>query len=110
MPATKSLFTQPERLIARCLANDPTNFCNGYDWNAADYMAPVAGLVARGDVSDGALLSMARELIQQYLRDTKDATTTAEQELEAAVRNAEASFRQMRRDLPNHLLSRNGGL
>ena len=106
MPATP--FSQSERLIARCLANDPVNFCNGFDWDACDYMAAVAGLVARGDLSDGALLSMAREVLQQYLRDTKGATVTAEQELEAAVRSAEASFRQVVRDTPNHLLSRAG--
>ncbi|NOV24184.1 hypothetical protein E5S69_11740 [Cupriavidus necator] len=93
-------FTQTERMVARCLANDPVNFCNGFDWDACDYMVAVASMVARGDLSDEALLSMAREVLQQYLRDTKAATVSAEQELEAAVRNAEASFRQMQRELP----------
>lgn len=103
-------FTQPERLIARCLANDPVNFCNGFDWNACDYMAPVASMVARGALDEAALASLGREILQQYLRDTKDATVTAAQELEAAVCDAERSFRQMRRDMPNALLSRHGAL
>lgn len=98
--STLHAFSQTERLVARCLANDPVNFCNGFDWNACDYMVAVAAMVARGDLSDAAMLSMAREVLQQYLRDTKGATVTAEQELEAAVRSAEASFRQMQRSLP----------
>lgn len=112
MPATPipSYFTEGERAVAAEVQKDALNFANDNDIEAGAYMAPVAALVLRGDLSDAALASMAREVLQQYLRDTKGHAEDADRELEQAVEDAEAEWQQRLDWTLEHLLPRNGAV
>lgn len=110
MPARNSHFTAAQTEVAEQIQRDPLNFANDNDIEAGAYMAPVAGLVLRGDLSDAALLSMAREILQQYERDTGHHVALID-EAAAADEHEALALRAMHiRSLPDSLLSRNGAI
>ncbi|MBO4119875.1 hypothetical protein J5T34_03860 [Cupriavidus gilardii] len=110
MPTRNNHFTDAQIEVAEQVRRDPLNFANENDIEAGAYMAPVAGLVLRGDLSDAALLSMARELLQQYERDTRHHVALID-EAAAADEHEALALRAMHiRSLPDSLLSRNGAI
>lgn len=112
MPATPipSYFTEGERAVAAEVQKDALNFANDNDIEAGAYMAPVAALVLRGDLSDAALLSMAREVLQQYERDTRHHVALIDEAAAADEQEALALCAMHIRSLPDSLLSRNGAI
>lgn len=101
-------FTNAEYLVARVVSAKPIDTANESDIEAGGYLGPIADAVLRGDLSEKAMASLGRELLMQYTRDVLPLVVAADAELEAAVRDAEAAFRQVVRDTPNHLLSHAG--
>lgn len=99
------LITSAEHTVAAVIAADPTNIANDNDIDAGGYIGPIADAVIRGDLSEKAMASLGRELLQVYQRDVIGLVLMADREMEEAVERAEAQWRQRRRDTPNHLLS-----
>ncbi|WP_456281626.1 hypothetical protein M1D55_19480 [Cupriavidus sp. JZ107] len=110
MRAQNNPFTTAQTEVAEQIQRDPLNFANDNDLEAGAYMAPVAALVLRGDLSDVALLSMAREILQQYERDTRHHVALID-EAAAADEQEALGLRVLHiRSLPDSLLSRNGAI
>lgn len=101
-------FTQAEHLVAKVMSADPLNAANDNDIEAGGYIGPIADAVLRGDLSDKAMASLGRELLQQYVRDTLPLVVAADEELEAAVRAAEAQWNQHLRATPTAVLPNRG--
>ncbi|USE79016.1 hypothetical protein NDR89_20480 [Cupriavidus gilardii] len=110
MQARHRHFTAAQTEVAEQIQRDPLNFANDNDIEAGAYMAPVAGLVLRGDLSDAALLSMAREILQQYERDTRHHVALIDEAAAADEQEALALRAMHIRSLPDSLLSRNGAI
>lgn len=110
MRAQNSPFTTAQIEVAEQIQRDPLNFANDNDIEAGAYMAPVAGLVLRGDLSDAALLSMAREILQQYERDTRHHVALIDDAAAADEQEALGLHALHIRSLSDSLLSRNGAI
>lgn len=70
--------TPTERLVCEALVADGM-YCadQGID-DTHGYMAPIANALLRGDLGDSAMASLGRELVQQFLRDIKNAIAKVE--------------------------------
>lgn len=70
--------TPTERLVYEALVADGM-YCadQGLD-DTHVYMAPIASALLRNDLSDSAMASLGRELVQQFLRDIKNAIAKVE--------------------------------
>lgn len=101
-------FTHAERLVARVVSAKPTDTANDNDVEAGGYMGPIADAVLRGDLSDEAMASLGRELLQVYQRDVIGLVLMADREMEEAVERAEAQWRQRMRSLPAAVLPHRG--
>ena len=101
-------FTQAEREVARAVYADPLNAANDNDIEAGTYIGAVAAAVLRGDLSDAAMASLGRELLQAYQRDVIGLVVAADEEMEEAVERAEAQWRQQMRALPTAVLPHRG--
>lgn len=84
-------FNTAERFIAQQLAADPVQFCmDQVDQTVDVYMGPIANAVLRGDLSDAAMASLGRELLQQYLADVRNAVCEEQEAIEEACAQVEA--------------------
>lgn len=97
-------FTQAERDVAAKIAADPLNVANENDVEAGAYIAAVARIVLMGDLSDKMMASLGRELLQVYQRDVIGLVIAADDEMEAAVLQAEAQWKQALRATPTAVL------
>lgn len=97
-------FTNAERLVARVVSSKPMDTANENDVDAGGYLGPIADAVIRGDLSDAAMASLGRELLQVYQRDVIGLVLMADREMEEAVERAEAQWRQQLRALPAAVL------
>lgn len=97
-------FTNAERLVARVVSAEPVDTANENDIEAGAYIGPIADAVLRGDLSDAAMASLGRELLQAYQRDVIGLVIAADEEMEEAVERAEAQWRQQMRALPAAVL------
>ncbi len=75
-------FTDAERLVAMAVAAQPTDTANDNDVDAGGYMRPIADAVLRDDLSDAAMASLGRELLQVYLRDVIGLVLSTEREID----------------------------
>ena len=101
-------FTQAERLVALDVSIKPVDTANDNDIEAGGYLGPIAYAVLRGDLSDAAMASLGRELLQVYQRDVIGLVIAADREMEEAVERAEAQWRQQMRALPAAVLPHRG--
>lgn len=74
-------FTDAERLVAMTVSAHPTDTANDNDIEAGGYMRPIADSVLRDDLSDAAMASLGRELLQVYLRDVIGLVLSTEREI-----------------------------
>lgn len=75
-------FTAAERKVAEDVSADPLNTANDNDIEAGGYLGPIAAAVLRGDLSDTAMASLGRELLQVYQRDVIGLVLSAEREID----------------------------
>jgi hypothetical protein len=101
-------FTTAELLVARVVSADPLNTANDNDIEAGGYIGPIADAVLRGDLSDKAMASLGRELLQVYLRDVIGLVLASEREMDEAVERAEAQWRQRLHATPTAVLPSRG--
>ena len=88
--------TPTERLVCEALVADGM-YCadQGLD-DTHVYMAPIASALLRNDLSDSAMASLGRELVQQFLRDIKSAVAEQDAAADALVAEDEARGRMER--------------
>ena len=101
-------FTPAEREVAKTVSADPLNAANDNDIEAGGYIGAIAAAVLRGDLSDKMMASLGRELLQMYQRDVIGLVIAADEDMEEAVRAAEAQWRQQLRALPTAVLPHRG--
>lgn len=75
-------FTEAERLVAMVVAANPTDSANDNDVDAGGYMRPIADAILRDDLSDAAMASLGRELLQVYQRDVIGLVMSTEREID----------------------------
>ncbi|NOV25918.1 hypothetical protein E5S69_20665 [Cupriavidus necator] len=75
-------FTDAERLVAMAIVAKPTDTANDNDIEAGGYMRPIADAILRDDLSDAAMASLGRELLQVYLRDVIGLVLSTEREID----------------------------
>ena len=82
--------TPTEQLVCQALVADDA-YCadQGIDDTHA-YMAPIASALLRNDLGDAAMASLGRELVQQFLRDIRNAVAEEEKAADALVAEDEA--------------------
>ncbi|QMV32376.1 hypothetical protein 8G_00059 [Ralstonia phage Hyacinthe] len=82
-----------ELLVCQALVAD-SMYCadQGIDDTHA-YMAPIAIALLRSDLGDAAMASLGRELVQQFLRDIKNAVAEEEQAADALIAEDDARDR-----------------
>ncbi|SUD94255.1 Uncharacterised protein [Ralstonia mannitolilytica] len=87
-------ITPTERLVCQALVADGM-YCadQGLDDTHA-YMAPIANALLRGDLGDSAMASLGRELVQQFLRDIKNAVIAEDERDATLLAEAEADVHQ----------------
>jgi len=85
--------TPTERLVCQALVADGM-YCadQGLDDTHA-YMAPIANALLRGDLGDPAMASLGRELVQQFLRDIRNAVAEEEKAADALIAEEESRGR-----------------
>lgn len=85
--------TPTERLVCEALVAD-SMYCadQGLD-DTHVYMAPIASALLRNDLSDSAMASLGRELVQQFLRDIKNAVAEQDAAADALIAEDEARGR-----------------
>ncbi|WP_433867032.1 hypothetical protein [Ralstonia wenshanensis] len=85
--------TPTERLVCEALVADGM-YCadQGLD-DTHVYMAPIASALLRNDLSDSAMASLGRELVQQFLRDIKNAVADQDAAADALTAGDEARGR-----------------
>ncbi|MBN6210637.1 hypothetical protein JYK21_29600 [Ralstonia pickettii] len=85
--------TPTERLVCEALVVDGM-YCadQGLD-DTHVYMAPIASALLRNDLSDSAMASLGRELVQQFLRDIKNAVAEQDAADDALIGEDEARGR-----------------
>lgn len=85
--------TPTERLVCEALVADGM-YCadQGLD-DTHVYMAPIASALLRNDLSDSAMASLGRELVQQFLRDIKNAVAEQDAAADALIAEDEARGR-----------------
>lgn len=88
--------TQMESLVCQALVADDM-YCadQGLD-DTHVYMSPIASALLRGDLGDAAMASLGRELVQQFLRDIRNAIAEQEQAADALIAEEEARDRRER--------------
>ena len=96
-------FTCAERSVARDVSTNATDVANDNDLDAGSYLRPIANAVLRGDLSDKAMASLGRELLQVYQRDVIGLVISADTELDTMITELEGLIRQRRALLPNVL-------
>lgn len=86
-------ITPTERLVCQALVADGM-YCadQGLD-DTHVYMAPIANALLRGDLGDSAMASLARELVQQFLRDIRNAVAEEEKAADALIAEEESRSR-----------------
>jgi len=94
-----SNFSDAERLVAMAVSARPTDTANENDIEAGWYMAAVARVVMLDDLSDKMMASLGREILQQYIADTKSLVMAAqdginEQQAEDR-RHARSDYREL---------------
>ena len=100
-------FTNAERSVARDVSTNATDVANDNDLDAGSYLRPIANAVLRGDLSDRAMASLGRELLQVYQRDVIGLVISADTELDTMITELEGLIRQ-RRALMSNVLAFNG--
>ncbi|WP_454751657.1 hypothetical protein [Cupriavidus necator] len=75
-------FTDAERLVAMAVSANPTDTANENDVDAGGYMGPIADAILRDDLSDAAMSSLGRELLQVYQRDVIGLVLSTEREID----------------------------
>lgn len=75
-------FTAAERKVAEDVSADPLNVANDNDIEAGGYMRPIADAILRDDLSDAAMASLGRELLQVYQRDVIGLVLSTEREID----------------------------
>ncbi|SCU75559.1 conserved hypothetical protein [Cupriavidus necator] len=75
-------FTVAERQVAEDVSADPLNTANDNDIEAGGYIGPIADAVLRGDLSEKAMASLGRELLQVYQRDVIGLVLSTEREID----------------------------
>ena len=85
--------TPTERLVCQALVADDM-YCadQGID-DTHVYMAPIANALLRNDLSDSAMASLGRELVQQFLRDIRNAVAEEEKAADALIAEEESRGR-----------------
>ncbi|CAJ0779001.1 hypothetical protein LMG7141_00827 [Ralstonia condita] len=85
--------TPTERLVCEALVADGM-YCadQGID-DTHGYMAPIANALLRGDLDDKAMASLGRELVQQFLRDIRNAVAEEEKAADALIAEEESRGR-----------------
>ena len=96
-------FTCAERSVARDVSTNATDVANDNDLDASSYLRPIANAILRGDLSDRAMASLGRELLQVYQRDVIGLVISAGTELDTMITELEGMLRQRRALLPNVL-------
>lgn len=86
-------ITPTERLVCQALVADGM-YCadQGLD-DTHVYMAPIASALLRNDLSDSAMASLGRELVQQFLRDIRNAVAEEEKAADALIAEEESRSR-----------------
>ena len=85
--------TQTERLVCEALvANGMYCADQGLD-DTHVYMAPIANALLRNDLGDAAMASLGRELVQQFLRDIRNAVAEEEKAADALLAEEESRGR-----------------
>lgn len=100
---TYQAFTAAERAVAHDVSTSANDIASDNEIDAAAYLRIIAAAVLRGDLSDKAMASLGRELLQQYQRDVIGLVLAADTELDTMIAELEGLFRQRRALLPNHL-------
>lgn len=75
-------FTEAERKVAGDVSADPLNAANDNDIEAGAYLGPIADAILRDDLSDAAMASLGRELLQVYQRDVIGLVLSTEREID----------------------------
>lgn len=85
--------TPTERLVCEALVAEDT-YCadQGID-DTHVYMAPIANALLRGDLGDSAMASLGRELVQQFLRDIRNAVAEQDEAADALMAEEESRGR-----------------
>lgn len=85
--------TPTERLVCEALVADGM-YCadQGLD-DTHVYMAPIASALLRNDLNDSAMASLGRELVQQFLRDIRNAVAEQDAAADALIAEDEARGR-----------------
>lgn len=100
---TYQAFTAAERAVAHDISTNANDIASDNEIDAAAYLRIIAASVLRGDLSDKAMASLGRELLQQYQRDVIGLVLATDTELDMMIAELEGLFRQRRALLPNHL-------
>lgn len=88
--------TPMERMVCQALiADDMVCTDRGLD-DTHIYMAPIAATLLRNDLGDLAMASLGRELLQQFLRDIKQAVAEEAALADAAINIANIGERAWR--------------
>jgi hypothetical protein len=106
MPLPQS-FTAAERAVAQDVSRSAGDIANDNDVCAGPYLCAIANAVLRGDLSDRAMASLGRELLQRYQYDVIGLVFAADTEIDAAITELEGMLRQRRAGMSN-LLAFNG--
>jgi len=93
-------FTDAERLVATAVSANPTDTANDNDVEAGGYMRPIADAILRDDLSDAAMASLGRELLQVYLRDVIGLVLCTEREIDEEETERAARTQRALADLP----------
>lgn len=100
-------FNAAERAVAQDVSRNAGDIANDNDIDAGPYLCAIANAVLRGDLSDKAMASLGRELLQRYQYDVIGLVITQDAEIDAAITELEGMLRQRRAGMSN-LLAFNG--
>lgn len=93
-------FTDAERLVAMAVSALPTDTANENDVDAGGYMGPIADAILLDNLSDAAMASLGRQLLQQYIADTKSLVRVAQEEIDEDDAQRAAERRRTLGELP----------
>lgn len=107
---TPQSFSVAERAVAQDVSTNATDIANDNDVDAGTYLRAIANAILRGDLSDRAMASLGRELLQAYQHDVIGLVIAVDVEFDAAITELEGRLRQRRALLPNHLVFHGTGV
>lgn len=99
-------FSDAERLVAMTVSARPTDTANENDFEAGGYMGPIADAVLRDNLSDAAMASLGRQLLQQYIADVKSLVRMAQDEIDEDDAARAGQHRRVLGELPAALTFR----